>query len=57
MRANGESAPMALSRLVRRNQRRYGGYLIHIGVVLFAIGATGKGFYGDGCPAQRGHQR
>jgi len=47
MRANGESAPTAFMRLVRRNQRRYGGYLIHIGVVLFAIGATGKGFYGE----------
>ena len=46
IRTMGESAPVAFARLVQRNQRRYGGYLIHIGVVLFAIGATGKGFYG-----------
>jgi len=46
VRSMGESWPVALGRLALRNQRRYGGYLIHIGVVLFAIGATGKGFYG-----------
>lgn len=46
MHANQESAPVALWRLVQRNQRRYGGYLIHLGIVLIAIGATGKGFYG-----------
>jgi cytochrome c-type biogenesis protein CcmF len=46
MRSTHESAPVALWRLVQRNQRRYGGYLIHLGIVLIAIGATGKGFYG-----------
>jgi cytochrome c-type biogenesis protein CcmF len=46
MRTTQESAPVALLHLVQRNQRRYGGYLIHIGVVLLAIGAIGKGFYG-----------
>ncbi|MFN3705083.1 MAG: heme lyase CcmF/NrfE family subunit [Thermoflexales bacterium] len=46
MQSLGESAPLALLRLAERNQRRYGGYLIHIGVVLLAIGALGKGFYG-----------
>ncbi len=46
MRTTQESAPVALWHLVQRNQRRYGGYLIHLGIVLIAIGATGKGFYG-----------
>ncbi|MCS6772919.1 MAG: heme lyase CcmF/NrfE family subunit [Anaerolineae bacterium] len=46
MQANGESVPLALVRLAERNQRRYGGYLVHLGVVLLAIGAIGKGFYG-----------
>lgn len=41
-----ESAPIALLRLLQRNQRRFGGYLVHLGVVLMAIGALGKGFYG-----------
>ncbi len=46
VRTAGESAPVALVRLFQRNQRRYGGYLIHIGVILFAVGAIGKGYYG-----------
>jgi cytochrome c-type biogenesis protein CcmF len=46
MRTMNESAPRALVRLAEKNQRRYGGYLVHIGVVLIAIGAIGKGFYG-----------
>jgi len=46
MRTMQESAPTAMLRLLQRNQRRYGGYLVHLGVVLMAIGALGKGFYG-----------
>jgi cytochrome c-type biogenesis protein CcmF len=46
MRTMGESAPAALLRLAQKNQRRYGGYIVHIGIVLMAIGAIGKGFYG-----------
>ncbi len=44
-RSKGESYPLALSRLVARNRRRYGGYLIHIGVILVAIGVVGSRFY------------
>ena len=44
-RGRGESYPVALWRLVGRNHRRYGGYLIHIGVVLVAIGVVGSRFY------------
>jgi cytochrome c-type biogenesis protein CcmF len=37
----GESLPLALWRLAGRNRRRYGGYTIHLGVVLMAIGVLG----------------
>jgi cytochrome c-type biogenesis protein CcmF len=40
-RKSGESYPLALWRLAGRNRRRYGGYVIHIGVVLMAIGIIG----------------
>jgi cytochrome c-type biogenesis protein CcmF len=30
--------------LTHRNTRRYGGYLVHMGVVLMFIGFTGKAF-------------
>ncbi len=46
MKGMHENAFTALLRLAQKNQRRYGGYLIHIGIVLMAIGALGKGFYG-----------
>lgn len=40
-RRNGESLPLALWRLAGRNRRRYGGYVIHLGVVLMAVGIIG----------------
>jgi len=40
-RKSGESLPLALWRLIGRNRRRYGGYTIHLGVVLMAIGIIG----------------
>lgn len=40
-RRAGESLPVALWRLAGRNRRRYGGYIIHLGVVLMAIGIIG----------------
>ncbi len=40
-RKSGESLPLALWRLAGRNRRRYGGYVIHLGVVLMAIGIIG----------------
>ena len=40
-RNKGESFPVALWRLAGRNRRRYGGYIIHLGVVLMAIGIIG----------------
>jgi cytochrome c-type biogenesis protein CcmF len=38
---HGESLPQALWRLASRNRRRYGGYVIHLGVVLMAFGVIG----------------
>jgi cytochrome c-type biogenesis protein CcmF len=40
-RTHGESLPVALWRLAGRNRRRYGGYIIHLGVVLMAVGIVG----------------
>ncbi len=45
MKATGESPLRALARLFRRNQRRYGGYIVHLGVVMMAVGIVGSGFY------------
>ncbi len=38
MRSTGEIAPVALVRLVSRARSRYGGYLVHLGVVLIGVG-------------------
>jgi cytochrome c-type biogenesis protein CcmF len=35
---SGEALPIALVSLVRRNRRRYGGYLVHAGVALLFVG-------------------
>jgi cytochrome c-type biogenesis protein CcmF len=40
-RAQKESFPTALARLAGRNRRRYGGYIIHISMMLMAIGILG----------------
>jgi cytochrome c-type biogenesis protein CcmF len=39
--AQKESFPTALARLAGRNRRRYGGYIIHISMMLMAIGILG----------------
>ncbi|TAN20891.1 MAG: heme lyase CcmF/NrfE family subunit [Acidobacteria bacterium] len=40
----GRSWPGAVVHLTSRNTRRYGGYIIHIGIILMAIGITGAAF-------------
>ncbi len=35
-----ESPPVALGRLIRRNRRRYGGYIVHAGVALALVGVA-----------------
>jgi cytochrome c-type biogenesis protein CcmF len=44
-RSTGESYPRALWTLFGRNRRRYGGYLIHIGVIMMALGVIGTNFF------------
>lgn len=42
-----ESAPLALIRIISKNRSRYGGYIVHIGIVLMFIGFIGKAFDAD----------
>ncbi|MFQ5682022.1 MAG: heme lyase CcmF/NrfE family subunit [Candidatus Binatia bacterium] len=44
-RLAGEGVFSALRTLVRRNQRRYGGLVVHLGVVLIIMGITGSMSY------------
>jgi cytochrome c-type biogenesis protein CcmF len=41
----GGRAAGSIVRLVSRNRRRYGGYLVHAAVLLFAIGVAGSSAY------------
>ena len=41
----GENPALAFVRLVSRNKRRYGGYIVHIGVVLIVIGITSSSVF------------
>jgi cytochrome c-type biogenesis protein CcmF len=41
----GRAATGSLFRLVARNRRRYGGYIVHAAVVLLAIGIAGSSAY------------
>jgi cytochrome c-type biogenesis protein CcmF len=44
-RATGESYIAALGNLVRRNNRRYGGYVVHLAILLIGAGAVGSQVY------------
>ncbi|MFQ5648714.1 MAG: heme lyase CcmF/NrfE family subunit [bacterium] len=44
MRTNAEGYVEALFRLFERNKRRYGGYIVHFGMVVLFVGFTGKAF-------------
>ncbi len=43
-RRRGESTLQAIAQLIRRNQRRYGGYVVHLAVVLMFVGFAGAAF-------------
>jgi cytochrome c-type biogenesis protein CcmF len=43
--ARGRRATGSVVRLVARNRRRYGGYVVHAAVLLFAIGVAGSSAY------------
>ena len=45
VRATNEPAPLALARLVARARPRYGGYVVHLGVALVAVGVISSQFY------------
>lgn len=41
----GDNIPTALYRLTRRDPRRFGGYIVHLGVAIIAIGIIGSWFF------------
>jgi cytochrome c-type biogenesis protein CcmF len=43
-RHTGKNILFSIVRLTRRNTRRYGGYLVHIGVVIVFVGLAGSAF-------------
>ncbi|HEY8164740.1 MAG TPA: heme lyase CcmF/NrfE family subunit [Gemmatimonadaceae bacterium] len=43
-RMYGEAAATAFSRLIGRNRRRYGGYIVHMGVVVIFVAFAGLAF-------------
>jgi cytochrome c-type biogenesis protein CcmF len=42
---SGGSWPAAFSALIARNRRRYGGYIVHVAIVMLAIGIIGASAY------------
>ena len=42
----GENYAVAFGRLIAANRPRYGGYVVHLAIVLLALGITGSSFYG-----------
>ena len=45
MRMYKENVAVAHVQLVNKNRRRYGGYIVHIGVILAVIGIVGSSFF------------
>ncbi|MBT5874490.1 MAG: heme lyase CcmF/NrfE family subunit, partial [Candidatus Latescibacteria bacterium] len=41
---NGEAYPLAFIKLILGYKRRYGGYIVHLGVVMMFVGFTGSAF-------------
>ncbi len=41
-KTHGEPYPVAISKLFARDRRRYGGYVIHLGIVVIGIGIIGS---------------
>jgi len=46
-RLHGENYALAFARLVGRNRRRYGGYVVHLGMVMLFCGFAGEAFRTD----------
>ncbi|MFN8535330.1 MAG: heme lyase CcmF/NrfE family subunit [Dehalococcoidia bacterium] len=51
MRGFGEPIPLAFVRLFTRHPSRYGGYLVHVGMILLATGVIGSKVYQDAAEA------
>jgi len=45
MAISKETIPVAMTHLVSRQNRRYGGYLIHLGIVIIAVGITASSLF------------
>ncbi len=43
--AHGEPYPVALYMLFNRYRQRYGGYIVHLGLILLAVGVIGSHFF------------
>jgi cytochrome c-type biogenesis protein CcmF len=43
-RMYSESIPLAFGRLVARNRRRYGGYIVHLGMLIYFVAFAGYAF-------------
>ena len=43
-RMHGELVPVAFARLIGRNRRRYGGYIVHVGVLIYFVAFAGIAF-------------
>ena len=43
-RMHGESVPVAFLRLIERNRRRYGGYIVHVGILIYCAAFAGMAF-------------
>ena len=41
---HGESVPLAFARLIGRNRRRYGGYIVHAGILIYFVAFAGMAF-------------
>ncbi|HQW66249.1 MAG TPA: cytochrome c-type biogenesis CcmF C-terminal domain-containing protein [Gemmatimonadales bacterium] len=44
MTMHNEGVPIALARLVARNRRRYGGYIVHVAMLIYFVAFTGLAF-------------
>ncbi len=44
-RATGEDYLLAFRRLITKNRRRYGGYLVHLSIVIITMGVIGSSLY------------
>ncbi|MEP7228125.1 MAG: heme lyase CcmF/NrfE family subunit [Gemmatimonadales bacterium] len=43
-RMHGESIPLAFAHLIGRNRRRYGGYIVHVAVLIYFVAFAGMAF-------------